>query len=405
VTIASSAAIYQPTYYLAVGWVNHFLDGYAGLYAMRIVSGLLCAALWGVTVWVITGWARTMWPLVAVAVVLTPTTLYGLAIVAPNGLELALAMALWACLIGSVRVTNSMHRAHLLALAIPLAGVFAWVRPLGPIWLFFILAAWVVLLGPRGVRVLLENHRRLVVVAAVVIAVCALTSAHWVLTHTTGEPADVYDIRGTRWGQTVRQIPLWFLQVISGVPFRNTPATFDVYVAGLIVFAFLLLPLLRCRTPRVRMAAITTVVSALGVAIWYTYSRLPTAGPLWQGRYAWCLALGVVLLAGLALEDRKLQTTKTVALLFAIPSLVIMHLRCLVFVLRIETRESPLTNGEWFTASAAVVLALAVTGLAMWFVGLSLTHRELSPAARTPTHETRDSVPGCTESPIPGREA
>ena len=369
VTIASAAAIYQPTYYLAVGWITHAIDGYAALYAMRIVSAILCSALFGLAVWTITGWARSVWPLVAATATITPTVLYSVAVLAPNGAEMMLGLALWSCLIGVTRTADPAHRRGLLTLALPLACVFAWVRPFSPIWLFLILLAWLVLLGAAGIRELLRSHTRLLITGTTVVGAAAATSTYWVTSHPSTEPPGVYEIPGTRWGETLEEIPMWFLQVISGVPFRNTPATFDVYMAGLVLFAFVLLPLLRCRTPRVRVTALLTVLGALGVALWYTYSRLPTAGTLWQGRYAWCLALGVVLLAGVALEDRRLQVTKTLGLVFGIPALVLMQLRCLQFVLRIETGESPLRGGAWFSAPLAVVLAVGATGLLAWLAG------------------------------------
>lgn len=405
VTIASAAAIYQPTYYLAVGWVTHFTDGFSGLYAMRIVSALLCASLWGLAVWVITGWARSRWPLVVAAAALTPTTLYSLAVLAPNGVEMALALALWACLIGTTRTQGHDHRRRLIVLAIPLACAFAWIRPFSPVWLFLILASWLVLLGATGIRDTARRNPRLMGVAVVLVGAAALTSTHWVLSHSSGEPAGVFDIDGSRWGETLDEVPLWFLQVISGVPFRNSPATFDVYLTGLVLFTFVLIPLLRCRTPRVRTAALLTLLTAIAVAVWYTYSRLPSAGALWQGRYAWCLALGVVLMAGLALEDRKLQVTKTVGVVFGLPCLVIMHLRCLQFVLRLENGESPLRGGDWVSAPLAVVLGLAAAGLGVWVAGAWLSgpavDPELAQAEAEATPEARLDAP---MSPTSGRD-
>ena len=381
VAIASAAAIYQPTYYLSVGWVTHVLDGFAALYAMRIVSAVLCAALFGLAVWMITGWAKSVWPLMAAIVTLTPTALYTVSVLAPNGLEMMLGLALWSCLIGAARTADVGQRRRSLMVAVPIACLFAWVRPFSPIWLFLIILAWLSLLGVCGVRDLLRNHTRLMLSAAVLIALSALTSTHWVLTHSSGEPPDSYDIEGSRWGQTLEEVPLWFLQVISGVPFRNTPATFDVYMAGLVLFTFVLVPLARCRTPRVRLAAFVAVLGSLTVAAWYTYSQLPTFGAVWQGRYVWCVALGVVILAGVALEDRRLEVTKTLGLVFGIPALLLMHLRCLQFVLEIENRESPLRGEEWISAPIGVVLCLATVGLMTW---LSAARMAMSTTLPTP---------------------
>ncbi|WP_167305980.1 DUF2142 domain-containing protein [Nocardioides euryhalodurans] len=382
VAIASAAAIYQPTYYLAVGWPTWFLDGNAALYAMRILSALLCATLFGATVWTITGWARSAWPLVAAAVVLTPTTVYSLVLVAPNGVEVMLALALWACLLGTTRPADDAHRGRLLLASIPLAATFAWIRPFSPVWLLLILCVWIVLLGQTGVRDVLRRHRRLMAVATVVIGCSAVTSTLWVLAHPSPDPAGTYDMVGSRLGETLGEIPLWFFQVISAAPFRGNAATLDVYVAGLVMFAFLLLPLVLTRVPRLRVAALAAAIGAVAVGAWYTYSRLPTAGTLWQGRYSWCLALGVVLMAGIALEERPLRMLKTLGLVFGVPSLFVMHVRCLQFVLGRELDRSPLTGDPaWITAPFVGVAALATMGLACWVYSCWRAHHALGAGA------------------------
>ncbi len=169
------------------------------------------------------------------------------------------------------------------------------------------------------------------------------------------------------------RVPLWFLQVIYAAPFRNNPATPDVYAAGLVLFTFLLLPLALSRVPRLRGAAIVASAGALLVGLLYTYSRLPTAGTLWQGRYSWCVALGVLLLAGLALEHRPIRVLEVLSLAFAVPSLILMHLRSLQALMGYELEHSPLSEDpSWVTAPTAVVLAIACLGLLSWGIGARL---------------------------------
>lgn len=392
VAVSSSAAIYQPTYYLLVGWVMHFMDGAPALYAMRIVSSLVCAALWGLAVWVVTGWARSPWPLIAMPAVLTPTIVYTGSVVAPNGFEVTLGLLLWVCLIGTVRAPDPMRVQRLLIAAVPTAGLFAWTRPFSPVWLFFILAAWLLLLGLTGVRRLLREHLRTILVGTVAVAVAAFTSAHWVLTHTTGEPPIGYVLTESRWGKSLEQIPLWFFQVISGVPYRNNPATPDVYIAGVVLFAFLLLPFAwRGADRRVRWSGLFTIGAALGVGLWYSYSRMPTAGPLWQGRYAWCLALGAVLLAALLLEDHRAQRTKWLGLLFGVPAFAVMQVRALYFVVDLEATRSPsVGSADWVTAPVGVVVTIGVGGILAWFIaarmawlGVPGSNRETQHVAHT----------------------
>jgi hypothetical protein len=218
-----------------------------------------------------------------------------------------------------------------------------------------------------------------------------------VMTHTSGEPPRGYVIEGTRWGETLMQVPLWFLQVISGVPFRNDPATPDVYLSGLVIFSFVFLPLALARAPKLQGSVLLILVGSLGVALWYTHSRLPTAGPLWQGKYSWCLALGAVLLAALAFEDKHLRLTKNLGLVFGIPALVVMHLRALQFVLGIENGNSPLRGGEWISAPLTTVLALGALGLLAWLVGGRLAALE---TARQSLYRVPNAVPRKGSHPL-----
>ena len=65
VTIASSAAIYQPTYYFAVGWVTHFTEGTRALrHADRLRA---CAALSRAGRLDHHGVGALVWPLLAAA--------------------------------------------------------------------------------------------------------------------------------------------------------------------------------------------------------------------------------------------------------------------------------------------------------------------------------------------------
>lgn len=385
VTIASSAAIYQPTYYSVVGWVASVLDGSTALYGMRVVSSLVIAALWAASVWILTGWARSPWPLVAATVSVTPTVAYSFAVLAPNGLEIALAILLWVSLIGTTRVTDDARTRRLLVTGATAATAFAWVRPFSPVWLFFVILAWAVLLGPSGIRRLVTRHPRVMVLGVTSVALSALSSAGWVLTHETGEPPRGYDLDGSVWGETLMQVPLWFFQTISGVPFRDDAAPSVVYVAGFVLMAFTLGALTVRSSPGLRLSALVTFSASLGVALWYTQSRLPTAGPLWQGRYSWCLAVGVVLLAGLALEQRPFRRLKRLGVLFGAPALLTMHVVCVLSVLDMQQAQSPL-SGEpaWVTAPGPVVGGLMGLGVCAWMLALLVTAHAVSGNSTSP---------------------
>ncbi len=86
VTVASAAQLYNPLYYAAVGWPSLFLDGATALYAMRVVSALLCALVITLAAWSVTAWCTSQWPTVGLVLALTPVTVYSSIVVAPNAL-------------------------------------------------------------------------------------------------------------------------------------------------------------------------------------------------------------------------------------------------------------------------------------------------------------------------------
>ena len=119
------------------------------------------------------------------------------------------------------------------------------------------------------------------------------------------------------------------------------------------------------------------MLGALCIALWYTYSRLPTAGPLWQGRYVWCLVLGVVLLAGVALEERRLRAGKRLGLVFGIPCLLVMHLRSLQFVHDFEQsrRVQPTDRSPGMDHPAPRSARAAGDGTGVWGLAIEAVRR------------------------------
>ena len=79
-TIMSS---YNPLYYLLVGWPVHVLPGLDGLYAMRLISALLCSLLLACAAVIALRIGRVAF--VGVLVAATPMVLYQAGSVNPNG--------------------------------------------------------------------------------------------------------------------------------------------------------------------------------------------------------------------------------------------------------------------------------------------------------------------------------
>ena len=159
VSVASSAARYNPAFYWLIGTPSLGFNGTQALYVMRVVGALLSSLLIGLAAWSISLWSRSFWPLLGLLVALTPVAIYSTAVAAPNGLEIAAGVALWASLIGlSSPGIAPRVEGVLLRTAIPSAVVLAGVRQLGPLWIVLIVFSTAALLGVRGTVGVFRRH-------------------------------------------------------------------------------------------------------------------------------------------------------------------------------------------------------------------------------------------------------
>ena len=143
VSVETYVGRYPPFYYALVGLPTLALVSVKGIYAARLVSGALAAAMLALAV---TSLRRCRGaPLLAggVALAVTPMVLYLAAVVSPSGLEIASAISAWtaAMALASQRPAD-VNASVVGALGVSLS-VLILTRALAPLWVFFILAAFV----------------------------------------------------------------------------------------------------------------------------------------------------------------------------------------------------------------------------------------------------------------------
>ena len=143
VSVETYVGRYPPFYYALVGLPTLALVSVKGIYAARLVSGALASAMLALAV---TSLRRCRGaPLLAggVALAVTPMVLYLAAVVSPSGLEIASAISAWtaAMALASQRPAD-LNASVVGALGISLS-VLILTRALAPLWVFFILAAFV----------------------------------------------------------------------------------------------------------------------------------------------------------------------------------------------------------------------------------------------------------------------
>ena len=378
VEVASAAAAYNPAYYWVVGTAGRPFHGDTALYAMRIATGLLCAGFLAWAVLTTMRWSRSRWPLVTVIAGVTPVMMFSLSVVAPNGLEMCAALCLWMAMLGlCTRVGRERHARYLLLTATVCAIVVTTLRTFGPLWVALIVLTTFALMGPAAAARIARRHP-----AASALATLAVGSAAWLAFQwfRFARPNTLPDFPASYIDPvdplpaTLEQVPLWILQGIAAFPRRANPAPAVVYVVvGLLLCGVTVLGWIASRR-RVRLLLLACLAISLGVPFFVTFQTIVHSSPLWQGRYGLPFHIGVVLLAGFALDRTREGPPRPYAGLAALVvtgGMGLAHGVSIVHVLETERRTSPLSgSSDWVTAPSWTLALLVVAALFAWLAAL-----------------------------------
>jgi hypothetical protein len=370
VNVASGAGRYHPLFYAVVGWPTLLFDGVAGLYAMRGAALLLCLAMLALAFRALRRWGD---PFVAVVVLfgLTPMVLYTMTVVAPNGLEMAAGVALWAALGAMAHSDYDRINWQEAGTAVVAASLLLTLRSLGPLWALFILVA-ALLAWPRLGQMLWRWAKtRTGIASARLLTAVAVGSIGWIVSQRSlviGRSAAVDYIRlGERLSTAGAQIPQWILQWIGAFPYRNQPAPLIVYAAYVVLFGVLLTLAVRRGDLRIRAAILFVLVASVMTPYVITVATLEDFGSAWQGRYALPFILGLGVIVGGALAPATGMRGRQALCVVGIGLVTVGQVASVVGVLFREQRESPLSDTEaWGLAPhPAVLMLVVVAGLAI----------------------------------------
>lgn len=372
VLIASAAARYNPTYYAAVGTVARPFHGAAYLYALRLASAALCALLLVLTLRVALAGAATQWPLLATLTALLPTTVYSTAVAAPNGVEMIAGLGTWVALqVVAGGPVGAQRRAPAYGLLALNAAVLAETHTLGPVWLALILAVTAVRYGPVRVIKALWPRRRTEAVLALATAAAVAFQVVWVAASGVNNPTlEKSAFTGDPWTFVAQGLVLWPLQAIGAFPMRNDRAPLAVYAMVLLVLVLLVGGALRRVRLRSRQGAAMLLVGILSFAVpsYLTVRTFHQLGAAWQGRYASPFAVGLLVLAGLALDRRgRFSARARSGAAAAAGVLVLAQLLGQWSMLDGQTRVPAVVAAtHWSPPSPAVLVLLALGAAACW---------------------------------------
>ena len=348
----TTAGANNPLYYWAVGWPSLLSDGPLGMYAMRLVSAALCAAMLASAVVTAFQWSRRRrYPLAAVLAAATPMVLFLNGSVNPNSLEASSAILLWAAVLSLLTdprpelVPRLLTRAGLATLAL------VSVRQLGPAWALVIIAC-AVLAGQRGaLRTVLR--RPAVWLWSAAIGTVGLGSFAWTAKFSVlGSTASTFP-ELTFWVAAkhtfdssmdyLRQMVGFFGWLDVKPPYHLSELWF-VPVLALLAAA--------CAVGKVREVAalVLLAVSVIAIPVLAQGRQAQTLGYIWQGRYLLAVAVGLPLLAAAILTKREPRPGRLNRAVHRLPPAITASTLLLGFLMFYTTLRRYMVGayGPWF---------------------------------------------------------
>lgn len=398
VLVTTSAINYNPLYYAMVGWPALLPDGEHTVYLMRILNAALSSALLGFAVAVVSGLRTRRWLGVAILACLTPTFVNLMGSVNPQSVEVTGAVLLWVSLLALLRSPD--ERLHVLRLVgVVVSTLFvANARGLGPMLVVVILVLCILAAPWRRTVDLFRDRRSWWALGASVLACIAATA--WILgadalpegSGAVGIPLreNVFRTLGLT-SAYVQQlfVALGWLDV--GVPLW----VIFLFVSTVAVLVFLAWAAgsLRDRLGIAGAATVTFLMPVLTHAV-----QADKIGYFWQGRYAFPIAIGILLVAGFALSERDPLPSWFTINLVATVSTAVVAAQVVVFYSNLHRYASGFEGGWVLTEplSWSPVPAVGFTLLyaAAWAAAVILVARVVLAPERAGA-----TVPAAEENP------
>jgi hypothetical protein len=295
------AGVYNPAYYVLVGWPVHLVGGLSGLYLMRLMSAALCAALMACAAAIAWGVGRIAFAGVAVAA--TPMALFLAGTVNPNAPEDAAGLLAWTALIALV-IDRRPEAVNLRVASFALgAAVLCTVRPAGIEWLGLLFCVAAVLV-PRTLAADLVR-RTATQISLAALALCAVVDELW--NHFRGglNLVALNDHAGFTAAHSlsasVRSLPAYTQEAIGIIGWLDTPAPFGTMAAWLGVIGLLVLVALALASRREAAVLLILLAGVVAIPAVANVVEASGLGNLWQGRYVLWWAAGLPVLATMVL--------------------------------------------------------------------------------------------------------
>lgn len=309
VDVVTYEGLQPPAYYAVSGIASLvFPPGSGAVYLMRLLSTLLTAALIATAITALRHSPSRTLVAAGLVVAVTPMVLFIGSAVNPNGPEIAASIALWVSglalmLQARTRVDNG------LVTAAGIAGcVLALSRMLGPLWLALIVLTLLAVASRAAIRNLARS--RWARLWAALVALSAVAQVAWDL---IVQPRDATLVERARAdltaleaiqdsiGSTFR----WYREMIGWFGWLDTPAPQLTWLLWTALLAFFVFVAVAWADKRLMTVLLGLLAGVIVVPIVIATTPYRAAGTLWQGRYILPIAVGVPILAAIALASSE----------------------------------------------------------------------------------------------------
>lgn len=303
VLVGSAAATYNPVYYEIVGLPAVTLAPHSGtamLIIIRIVTMLWCDLLLGAAVLSTTRLSGSVWSTLGVIATALPVPLSASVSAAPNGVQMAGGVLMWAAMCALIFTPSATARQQRWLIGLWTLGSCSVLvtHSTGPMWFGLSFLIGLGLLGKRRIKDLFIEQRLVLTLAAGTVAIVGLLCAAWIILERTNVPTSLAGHHRPGLSDFLGQPFVWILQCIGNLPFRNNFAPPVVYLLGLAIIVCLLVAALRQRYRAGRRALLAIVVLSLGISEGLNFVTFAGQGNAWQGRYTLALTFGIPILCG-----------------------------------------------------------------------------------------------------------
>lgn len=383
--VASSAAAYEPVFYALIGYPSLAFEGAQSFYAMRVFGAVLCLFFVGAAAVALFRAGVGRYAALYLPITMSPVAIFSTALVAPNGLEMSAALALWAALLAlGSEVLAREHEGSIIWIAIAGAVAVAGLRGLGPHFTVLI-CVMSIAFGGRTARERLRRHPLLVSLGASAALLTGAGQVLWVRYDASlaiGSPSSFTTVDASALAELGRywwipsSVIVWPLQMIAAFPTRLESAPPAVYALFTLLFIGAIALGTFVATRRQRVVMVLLLIGVVVMPFILTLATYDSRGLIWQGRYGLPLAFGAPLMACMCLTTWTPPrwgwvSAGTAALL--IPA----HALGLVWVLtREELRSASASDASWHDPSPVLVFGVVVVACSL-FAWLSLKTESL----------------------------